>query len=114
MRVHFRQYREHVRELDKQIISALLNTHWKAAVLALVQSGQAIEGADARAIPSVDAFAKENFPEMQIDVSSRRQPVERRPPGQFHPVGVVHIVPIFVTTSIAPNMVERGAARRGS
>jgi hypothetical protein len=68
MRVHFKKTPAGVRELDKQIISALLFAHWKTAVLALVQAGSTHEEADAEAIRSVDVFAKEFFPEMQLDV----------------------------------------------
>ena len=67
MRIHFRAYPPEVRELDKRIISVLLSAHYKAAVLALVTGGATPEEADLPAIRSVDAFAKESFPDFQID-----------------------------------------------
>jgi hypothetical protein len=68
MRVHFRQYGVQVRELDKQIISAVLFSHYKTAVLALVTGGSSPEEADRRAITATDEYAKSAFPDLTIDV----------------------------------------------
>lgn len=68
MRVHFREVRGRLSNLEKEMITSLLSTHYRVLVLGFVSAGALPHEAEARALTETDEHAKQMFSAMTIDV----------------------------------------------